>query len=775
MSTLIYNVKYRPVRVGWCVRDGDMASLIRAFRLSHCLWGGRFNPVIVIDNESFARRTIELFHVDALFPVGDDERSNAFAKGFKHLPWPLFPERLFDEVGGREECTLLDVYHPVRMFFEENVKDKPTPARNTTLYQWSERDPCVGVLEAMLGNYPIANKSSLDYRQFVLKYTAGKETEIHPDGALDKAILQAVTPSTLTTFELNRELWASGFESGLFVGEADSFSDLVEFWNLRAADIDLLFYDPRFKDRFKPMLEEIELSIRSLPAHPQFGVEHLQLWLKRELSDDALKLFSVPLGIREVGESTWDGRVWKGLKVNPPIMQLTERETVAQISEGERSPTVTLQLGEKPGFNERPHNSQHLVVTLKPTLNFSQDDRFLFSVPHIPELNQFFGRKHHLHWNGARAEKEGVGIVTSLGTEHITLWGMERSSFVKELFHTFGIAVEVRQPGLVCEQLIRQMGGLQGCRVFKIAGVRQLIEQYGPTQTFTRTDAMRLIANLDASGRPDFAAYEGLYLEPRERGALKPEDAFAYLLKKGVFRIGLELKCTSCQLKFWRALDDAKTLLACEYCGREFNIAPQLKGQNWVYRPSGLFGRDDHQEGGVPVALTLQQLGTVLHGQFICWSPALNFESITAPIETCETDFVVLNQTHNGRVELVIGECKANQEITEEDVRKLSKVADALPEDRFDVFIVFAKAGKGFTPEEIQRCRAADSKTRQRTILLSARELEPYFAYERAEKEFSIHGHAASLDGMVKATSDIYFEPRPKTLVASRPTAKKQP
>src|SRR5204862_4002512 len=140
----------------------------------------------------------------------------------------------------------------------------------------------------------------------------------------------------------------------------------------------------------------------------------------------------------------------------------------------------------------------------------------------------------------------GLGIVTELDTEHITLWGMERFALFEQLFKAFGIALSLRQPGLVCDQLVRQMGGLQGCRVFKIEGIRKLIEKFGPTQSFTRSDAMRLIANVDPLGHADFSAYEDLYLEPRDKGSLKPDDAFAYLLKKGVFRVGMEIDCTSC-------------------------------------------------------------------------------------------------------------------------------------------------------------------------------------------------------------------------------------
>lgn len=66
MSTLVYNVKSRPVRIGWCVKSGDWESLIKAFRFSHCLWGGRYNPVIVVDDEAAAMNQIEVFRLDAL-------------------------------------------------------------------------------------------------------------------------------------------------------------------------------------------------------------------------------------------------------------------------------------------------------------------------------------------------------------------------------------------------------------------------------------------------------------------------------------------------------------------------------------------------------------------------------------------------------------------------------------------------------------------------------------------------------------------------------------
>ncbi len=144
----------------------------------------------------------------------------------------------------------------------------------------------------------------------------------------------------------------------------------------------------------------------------------------------------------------------------------------------------------------------------------------------------------------------------------------------------------------------------------------------------------------------------------------------------------------------------------------------------------------------------------------------MTVEPISAPISSCETDFVIISQ--RGRhanlccsVELAIGECKARGEITAEDVTKLTQLADALPRKRVQPYIIFGKTAP-FTPEEIERCKAARSKSHSRVILLSDRELEPYFVYDRTEKEFDIQSTATALEDLAQATENIYFNPKPK-------------
>jgi hypothetical protein len=50
--------------------------------------------------------------------------------------------------------------------------------------------------------------------------------------------------------------------------------------------------------------------------------------------------------------------------------------------------------------------------------------------------------------------------------------------------------------------------------------------------------------------------------------------------------------------------------------------ATQLRDRNWAYRRSGLFVREDNQGGGIPVAVTLQQLDTMLRARLLAYAPA---------------------------------------------------------------------------------------------------------------------------------------------------------
>src|SRR5258708_10286906 len=111
MDSIRVDICYRPLRIGWAIRAGDFDALRSAMRLSFALWGGCFNPVIVVDQEEQAQELIDLFRFDMILSVGDSEMGKSFPKRFPYLINPFFSEGLFIEGIGAWHSQALSVHN----------------------------------------------------------------------------------------------------------------------------------------------------------------------------------------------------------------------------------------------------------------------------------------------------------------------------------------------------------------------------------------------------------------------------------------------------------------------------------------------------------------------------------------------------------------------------------------------------------------------------------------------------------------------------------------
>jgi hypothetical protein len=59
-------------------------------RLTHTLWGGRFNPIVLVDRPEEAKQLIERLRADVIWPVGDAVAVKDFPKQFPYLINPFF-------------------------------------------------------------------------------------------------------------------------------------------------------------------------------------------------------------------------------------------------------------------------------------------------------------------------------------------------------------------------------------------------------------------------------------------------------------------------------------------------------------------------------------------------------------------------------------------------------------------------------------------------------------------------------------------------------------
>jgi hypothetical protein len=363
-----------------------------------------------------------------------------------------------------------------------------------------------------------------------------------------------------------------------------------------------------------------------------------------------------------------------------------------------------------------------------------------------------------------RSFSASVRIIVQ-GFEHsLRLQALSAVELTTAIFQAYGIRAKPSQAGLVTTRLISQMGDLQGCRVFKVTGVRELVAKSSPDEAFTRSFAKTTIRPAGEKGRLLFGPFEDLFIEARPPTTkLNADQIFDFLLRRDVFRVGLNLICPHCKLRYWLPLDDIKTHVTCQYCGTPFSITDQLRDRDWAFRRSGLFGLNDNQHGGIPVAVTLQQLDTAFTSKRMLYTTSLELQPDGAAMDRCETDLVVItdqsSQLFPDRPQIAIAECKsAGGEVSIQDAMHLARVADALPARRLTAFVLFAKTGT-FSEAEIAACALAQTQFHSRVILLSKDELEPYHQYER-HPNLPIGGR--NFEHMAEITTRLYPSLQPR-------------
>ena len=234
------------------------------------------------------------------------------------------------------------------------------------------------------------------------------------------------------------------------------------------------------------------------------------LWHRpeREIADHAA------FGAR-VMDCEVDSALWNGIRV--PFMYFGEGSALASVGEGGETPRISFALTGQPFSQDVGDYDEHYVLSVHPFVGLFGNERATLHAPFIPELNEFYGRNCHFVWNEARAEPDGLGIITSTTTTDLSLRSMSVPQLIGQVFECVGIEATPSRAGLVGTSLIRQMGGLEGCRPFKIAGVRKLIENFRSDESFSRACAKQTIIGRDTD-RP-LSGYQSLYIEPRKIGS----------------------------------------------------------------------------------------------------------------------------------------------------------------------------------------------------------------------------------------------------------------
>ena len=779
MDTVRVNIAYRPLRICWAIKEGDIGAFQEAVKTNYALWGGRFNPVVIVDHESEARAIVEAFRADIILPLGNSGEVKAFAAGYKHLITPFFHDGIFIGDIDDAQSQVLDVQNAIAHSIDapdwKQIKDlKPR------VYKWAQDDPLANVLLIQLGAYPAKEAIHIDYESMFKEALGAEEVTIEEGSDLPVELLDHPSIAYLSRYRLQRHYSIRSFWDypGFYVGDASNLDDLVTFWNLRAADVALLFVDRAQVGRYAAAIPGWKKEITEILAHRRHREDQkYAIWWRREKIGDrgdpeALKAM---FGNEPHTNCGVDQYLWNGLNLKSPMMHFGEVAALGVLVTEGAKPKISFGLNDRPYATDVWFNTQHLVASVSTSGGLYGRDDFTLDPPYVPELNEFYARTMHFHYDRLRIESERIGLIVDAAEADSFVYAIPTAELFKQVFALAGFKANASSGGLITRQLISQLGGLQGARVFKVPGARRLIKTHGPTSSFTKRTALQLIGGKDSDNpSAKFEDHKNLYLEAREQGEdLTPTHVFNYLVGKRLFRIGSDLNCPRCQLWSWFPVDDLRQWVSCQMCGEPFDATDQLIGGEWGYRRSGVLGAERNAQGAIPVALTLQQLdanlGVGLNSR--SYSVSLDLTPTKGHLpEPCEVDFAwLMPRPYPDRAIVLIGECKDRGQspvrssdggtINAKDISNLRAVANSFPKERFEVYIVLTKLCN-FTPDELDLARSLNEEHRLRVILFTERELEPYHFFERTKKLFKIDRHGTSAQDLARATVSIFLDPQ---------------
>ena len=744
MAITNFAIKYRPLKIGFLVPDGDINSLVEVARINTLLWGGIHNPIIPVGSNT--KEIIDLISstpIDVLHPIVNTESVDIVLAAFPFLKSPhCFTYEMFTEDWHtkKQSPVYLDSLNIIEKNYHKYFKGVPADKNhsNCVLPVWSTDDPLANIFSIAFGSYNNTFNLQDNFENAFLKGLRAEKVIIEKGKDIDASIGGKIDPIILTSTELKNYRAELFRNDGVFVGDADSFDDLVYFWNLRASGILVEFLPIKYHERFIGFIQKHLDSLIASTKKPDFqkSLTFYYRSKKEEVIDPVFSKFKKD-GV-SVCKSDITQFTLSGILHHLPTDVLGWEFKNGYVERSYGRYVVNVNLPEKKfisGESDRDVSRQTLGISLDSFSDFGFAG-YTLKLPYIRDLNEFYSREVSFDPWKIRSEEETIGVIIDLNDKTETLYPIEHQILINKVFDYVGVKANKSQAGLLTEEIIKSMREdepLEACRFFKITGVRKLLKSLKVGESIKYANALKII------GENSFEKHKGLFIESRNEPNLKVQDVFSYLIKKRLLRPVLrfwekilmrkkQFRCSKSGLISVIRYVDFEGNWTCEYCEHTqylpVFIPSEFKDRTcWKYKKRGLFAKENNQEGALPVILTLLVFKHIFSSDAFLYSTSIRCEGCD---KKPEIDFTILKYGgHRGnKIELAFGECKSDGgEITEDDIEKLKSVKEKFESKGINCHFVFAKTSDLFSEIELALFKKLWSDHHS-VILLANKELE---------------------------------------------------
>ncbi len=769
-----------PIRVAFTVSVSDSKSVIEATQYSTVLWGGVGNVIIPIWKRFPTKRTksrslglLKDFDPDYIINLTSFSLPKEIVENYSKRILPKSRFLIRDKKGTRFGAGLTIL--PLIQHVWDTETRSITGKSRALLLKNIERSRYKSYWSVVFGSY-----SKLF--DFASKFSSGlKAKELKASFAnLKKVKIEdVITPIEFTGYKLTKLGRGGGFSTHIiFIGNPTNRLDLVEFWNIRASGGKVLFvpttHFKQFGDAISSMVDKGDYPINERVQNqadlqkgpsvkePQFV--HVCDWIKRELGHNLSRRSWIP---------SWGARRRRVSQDITPCSYVDSEKTDNLLFDGESLAPLELikpsffreeKLYER--FSRGKQDRFYWINQIELSDNYKND--YFFKLPQDEKLTELISRSFILGSpDKVRLNESGIVYYNNDFLGQINIYPPRVEEVIGEMFGKRNLKISPSPAGIFAKRIMEHLGGLRGCRVFKIRGVRDaLIQLSNQEPRFGKTfgDLKGIVGNRtkDDFGGPnwDDPIYKGLVLYYKQLAPLTPVIAIDHLFKKNVFRVGLRFTCQKCGKEDWYHLTEFDINFTCRYCFQNQHIG-SLEGRakrEWHYKSDGLFTIPNVGEGSLSVILALWRLDHLVRGGSFKYLSSQN----VLEIKDCEIDFVAVFTDHfqMGSV-LVLGEARNFIDFTRKNVSKLMEVGS-----RFSPkpHLCFATLKDKFSDKEIEELKRV-VKHGFGLIPLTRLDLDPYNLYDRFDslknkhavtlEDFSFNLCALNLDLTEDKTYDL--------------------
>jgi len=693
MEKIDINVRLRPIRFGFLVRPTDGRSLRNIFEVNTCLWGGLFNPIIPFlskvppwwerhgirfdSAKQIMNGYLDFFEPDFLVEAEPGMAETLGYDASRVVALADLLRRRGDRNHRGVGLDVLDLYHKLYREEFQFVRRHPTIALDV------RAAPAFRTFAAcVFGAFP----EEQAFTQFRKTFEAIFEPErIDLDEASFARLHQSapehtsrVTPLRLGVAELEVDFNRMR-EPMIFVLDATKPSDLIDFWNLRAFERDVIVVPVQWLGAMSAFCKRvIRDGHHPLEGNPNGVTTHITTMFSRSIPDDQIEpLFVAHMQVDQPGANvlqSWYPPIWRptpGIMMRQTRPMISAESTTVSASVGD-SLKVRFQ-GLHPEFADR-FGSEHRWANVVGIDQWGTKDRIASVFPTDVRKNVGLG---HLGSDEPPVSTT-EGLVAFPQFKNIDLFWQLRSGAdaITRWLQREGIKATPSDAGRATQEIIHTLEGFWGVAALANKGVVNVLD--GMARTHTRSSHQRKFQNEIES-----ATGTGLW----SRGAFKT------LVKRKVVELGHELKCTNCGSWSWRPLSELGETVTCDLCLQPFAFPIEdpsnSKMARWAYRVIGPFALPGYANGGYAAALSIRFFNTLhaLKDPRVTWASGQDL--VFADGTKSEVDFIAWYQRKEiGRVDyptdIIFGEAKSfgrpnKERIEDKDIDRLKALAVKFP------------------------------------------------------------------------------------------------